>query len=260
MFKNFFGAPTKKVETIPEISTETKPIVETQQIPLNPIAGKSPQEQLEIIQKAKDEIRGLQIERISASLKAHNQMEEQKRIASLSPAQQQVFLDSVWKDERDISKSIEAIRAEFGFKPSAEEVLEYRRDMLLAEGDRLGENLAQKYRDLRHYVSNLFPSMDRIDRHSVESFRILMESLQSKYSDLPEIKEYLDTHKEFFEAKDVSNIDTILRDTIKNKTIYKTKGDEADAMKRRQHVLELAAMNDANLSRAQKHEDPYIIK
>lgn len=149
------------------------------------------------------------------------------------------LISSTEKDLQEISEKIGQIREEFDLTPSYVKILEERRERVRGYIENIRQKMAPEYRAVESKINNFFgenpPSRNFTDGERV---RIFLESLQKDNADLPEVKEFTDKFSGVslyenegvgFAEKEINDFRKIIKETITEKTEFKTKGEINEA-------------------------------
>lgn len=260
---DFFNRPPKKEEPPlpPDAAQEDVEVVVKEEA--SPLDALSLEEKFAKIEEVKQQIEGLKKERQDYFDKAR-QLEDKIRLSGVTEERMQKVREEILEGDREIRETIEALRNDYNLDPKPEEVYAARIDMLTHELDRIQNNMAPKYREIENSMISYFGSLEELNRAKLQDYNTLerfREYVIMKNYSIPEVGDfyqkikslnlYEDADKNIF-SKEFEVFKVNIEHAIKEKTLYKTKGEIDDMHKKIDRLVHLIDQNTRLLRDAEK--------
>lgn len=228
------------------------------------------EEELALIENKKKEIAELILQRQDyyAVVKG---LEEKIILSGANKDKVKEIRAKILEGSQEIAQQIEAIRKEYSIEVTPVELWSGRLAMLNNEIDRIESNMAPQYRQLRESFNSYFgdtPDFARLDRLNSDNATAVVnfkEYILQK-SDLPEAQSVFEKIKglnpysgEELEVikKELKFFKELLDAKIKEKTLYKTPGEEKEAYLKIDKLIKLSDSVVKELRDAEKKEGRY---
>lgn len=263
MIMNFFNRPPKKEEPPVSPSLAQKDVEVVVEEETSPLDALSLEEKFAKIEEVKKQIEELKKQRQDYFDHAR-QLEDKIRLQGVTEERMQKVREEILEGDKEIRETIETLRKDYDLDPKPEEVYAARIDMLTHELNRIQNNIAPEYRQIKDSMVSYFgsskePNRAKLQDHStLNNFR---EYVIMKNSGIPEVADfyekikslslYEDNGKDVF-AKEFEVFKDNIENAIKEKTLYKTEGELNEIYKKIDRLARLIDENIVQLREAEK--------
>lgn len=223
------------------------------------------EEEFALLDEKKKQIEALMKERQDFYLNA-KELEEKIKSVGITDEKIKEIRETIMQGGGEISEQITNIRKEYGIEPTPVEIYSARLDMLMKEIERVKNNMAPEYREVKKIIVDFFGDTSNGLREKTiilnrpTSFTYFVQNLD-KHSELEEVRSFMEETRNLSHynnpeevIKAVDNLQEKVEQKIKENTKYKTEGEEKEAFTRIDKLLYLADKVHKDMREAEKKE------